>query len=176
MNLSRLPLGRRSPDIVNAVIELPKGSRNKYEYDVSLGVMRLDRVLSSSMHYPAAYGFLPSTLWEDGDTLDALILISQPLDPGIMLEVRPIGLLLMRDEKGSDYKIISVAMHDRTYADIADIKDLPKHILVEIEDFFTSYKNLERKRVSSFGWRGTRFARAAIRKAHRAFLDSRTQE
>jgi inorganic pyrophosphatase len=140
LNLKYLPIGDDTPRIVNAIVEIPKGSRNKYEYNVDLGVFQLDRVLFSSMHYPEAYGFIPSTLYEDGDPVDVLIVIDQPLQTGIMLEVRPIGILKMQDEKGSDDKIISVAKHDPTYSSIKEIKALPRHTLVEIEHFFTSSK------------------------------------
>ena len=109
MNLKYLPLGDGSPDIVNAVVEIPKGSRNKYEYNMDLGVFQLDRVLYSSMHYPEAYGFIPSTLYDDGDPMDVLIVIDQPLQTGIMIEVKPVGILKMQDEKGTDDKVISVA-------------------------------------------------------------------
>lgn len=169
MNLKYLPIGENAPRIVNAIVEIPKGSRNKYEYNVDLGVFQLDRVLYSSMHYPEAYGFIPSTLYEDGDPVDVLIVIDQPLQTGIMLEVRPIGILKMQDEKGTDDKIISVAKHDPTYGNVKRVKDLPRHTLVEIEHFFTSYKELEGKHVKSFGWHGVAEARRAIEKAVVAF-------
>ena len=169
MNLKYLPIGENAPRIVNAIVEIPKGSRNKYEYNVDLGVFQLDRVLYSSMHYPEAYGFIPSTLYEDGDPVDVLIVIDQPLQTGIMLEVRPIGILKMQDEKGSDDKIISVAKHDPTYAAIKEVKSLPRHTLVEIEHFFTSYKELEGKHVRSFGWHGSAEARRAIERAVKTF-------
>ncbi len=169
MNLKYVPTGEHSPAIVNAVVEIPKGSRNKYEYNLELGVFQLDRVLYSSMHYPAAYGFIPSTLYEDGDPVDVLIFIDQPLHTGVLVEVRPVGILRMRDEKGSDDKIISVAINDPTYSPISDIRQLPKHLLVEIEHFFTSYKELEGKATVSFGWSGANQARKAIEKSQRTF-------
>ncbi|HTY37917.1 MAG TPA: inorganic diphosphatase [Bacteroidota bacterium] len=169
MNLKYLPIGDESPRIINAVVELPKGSRNKYEYNMELGVFQLDRVLYSSMHYPEAYGFIPSTLYDDGDPMDVLIVIDQPLQTGIMIEVRPIGILKMQDEKGTDDKIISVAKGDPTYSTIRSVKDLPRHTLIEIEHFFTSYKELEGKHVKSFGWHGVTEARRAVMRASRAF-------
>lgn len=169
MNLKYLPLGDHAPGVVNAVVEIPKGSRNKYEYNMELGVFQLDRVLYSSMHYPEAYGFIPSTLYEDGDPVDVLIVIDQPLQTGIMLEVRPIGILKMQDEKGTDDKIIAVAKHDPTYATIREVKNLPRHTLIEIEHFFTSYKELEGKHVRSFGWHGVAEAKRAIKQAAKAF-------
>jgi inorganic pyrophosphatase len=169
VNLKYLPIGDDAPTVVNAIVEIPKGSRNKYEYNIELGVFQLDRVLYSSMHYPEAYGFIPSTLYDDGDPVDVLIVIDQPLQTGIMIEVRPIGILKMSDEKGSDDKIISVAKHDPTYSTIREVKELPKHTLIEIEHFFTSYKELEGKHVKSFGWHGVREARRAIQRATKAF-------
>ncbi|MDE3056910.1 MAG: inorganic diphosphatase [Bacteroidota bacterium] len=161
-NFKDLPLGSKEPEIINAIVEIPKGSRNKYEYDVHLGIFKLDRVLYSSMHYPEAYGFVPSTLWDDGDPLDILIFIDEPLDTGILLEVRPIGILRMRDEKGPDDKLLSVAVNDPTYGTIGDVHEVPKHLLVEIEHFFTSYKKLEEKHVESFGWEGKTAAIQAV--------------
>jgi len=169
MNLKYIPAGGKAPDIVNAIVEIPRGNRNKYEYNIEYGVFQLDRVLYSSMHYPAAYGFIPSTLYEDGDPVDLLIFIDQPLHTGILLEVRPVGILRMRDEKGSDDKIISVALYDPTYSPITDIKQLPRHLLIEIEHFFTSYKELEGKATVSFGWSGANTAKRAVQKAMNLF-------
>jgi inorganic pyrophosphatase len=152
MNFKDLPIGEQYPNIINAVVEIPKGAKNKYEYDVKLGVFRLDRVLYSSMHYPEAYGFVPSTLWDDGDPLDILIFIDQPLFTGVVVEVKPIGILRMEDEKGPDDKLLSIAVNDPTYRNITDVNEVPEHLLVEIEHFFTSYKLLENKHVRSFGW------------------------
>ncbi len=168
-SFKNLPVGKRAPDVVNAIVEIPKGSRNKYEFDLDLGVFRLDRVLYSSMHYPAAYGFVPSTLYEDGDPVDVLIIIDQPLSTGVLVEVRPIGVLRMYDEHGSDDKILSVAVHDPTYKTVTEVNHLPSHLLVEIEHFFTSYKNLEGKMVKSFGWDSAQAARKAITDAAKKF-------
>jgi inorganic pyrophosphatase len=169
MNLKYIPTGDKAPEIVNAIVEIPKGSRNKYEYNIEFNVFQLDRVLYSSMHYPEAYGFIPRTLYEDGDPVDVLIFIDQPLHVGVLVEVRPIGILRMRDEKGSDDKIISVAINDPTYSPIRDIRQLPKHLLIEVEHFFMSYKQLEGKAVMSFGWSGPNAARRAIVKAQKQF-------
>ena len=169
ISLKNLPVGKKFPDIVNAIVEIPKGSRNKYESDIKLDIFKLDRVLYSSMHYPAAYGFIPSTLYEDGDPVDVLIIIDQPLSTGILLEVKPIGILRMYDEHGSDDKVLSVAVHDPTYKTVTNIRDLPNHLLVEIEHFFTSYKNLEGKSVKSFGWDSAQAAKKAIIEAVKRF-------
>jgi len=147
-----LPIGDRAPEIVNAVVEIPSGSSNKYEYDVGLGVFRLDRVLYSPVHYPTDYGFIPSTLAEDGDPLDILILISRPTFPGCLLEARPIGMLDMVDDKGTDEKILAVAQHDPRYQRIEDLASVEPHILKEIEHFFNVYKSLEGRLSLTFGW------------------------
>jgi inorganic pyrophosphatase len=173
MNLKDLPIGDNMPNIINAIVEIPKGGRNKYEYDVELGVFRLNRVLYSSMHYPEAYGFVPNTLWDDGDPLDILIFIDEPLDTGILVDVKPIGILRMHDEKGPDDKLLSVAIYDPTYRSINDVSEVPQHLLVEIEHFFTSYKNLEGKHVESFGWEHAEAALAAVRIAHKKYLDAK---
>jgi inorganic pyrophosphatase len=169
MNLKDLPIGKGFPKTINAVVEIPKGGRNKYEYDIELGVFKLDRVLYSSMHYPEAYGFVPSTLWDDGDPLDILIFIDQPLFTGVLVEVKPIGILRMKDEKGPDDKLLSVAVNDPTYRNISDVKEVPDHLLVEIEHFFTSYKLLENKHVESFGWDNAEVAIEAVRYGHKHY-------
>jgi inorganic pyrophosphatase len=163
MNLKDLPIGDDFPGVVNAIVEIPKGSRNKYEYDVTLEVFKLDRVLYSSMVYPEAYGFVPHTLWDDGDPLDIFIFIDQPLSTGVLVEARPIGILRMKDEKGPDDKILSVAIGDPTYGRYKDITDVPQHLLVEIEHFFINYKKLEGKHVESFGWDNEAVALEAVR-------------
>lgn len=172
MNYKDLPIGNEFPRIINAVVEIPKGSRNKYEYDIQLGVFKLDRVLYSSMHYPEAYGFVPGTLWDDGDPLDILIFIDQPLFTGVLVEVKPIGILRMKDEKGPDDKLLSVAVNDPTYRHINDMKDIPRHLLVEIEHFFTSYKLLENKHVQSFGWDSVIVALEAVRYGREQYLQA----
>lgn len=155
MNLKDFPIGEHFPEVVNAIIEIPEGSRNKYEYDPELNIFKLDRVLYSAVHYPTAYGFIPGTYYDDGDPLDILVLTSQPLSIGILVEARPLGVLRMRDDKGPDDKIISVAIRDEHYKDVLRVEQLPHHLLVEIEHFFSTYKHLEGKEVQSFGWEPT---------------------
>ncbi|MBL7961354.1 inorganic diphosphatase [bacterium] len=170
MNLKDFPIGARFPKVVNAIIEIPEGSRNKYEYDADLEIFKLDRVLYSAVHYPTAYGFIPGTHYDDGDPVDILVLTSQPLAIGILVEVRPLGVLRMRDDKGPDDKIISVAIGDEHYKDVSRVEQLPHHLLVEIEHFFSTYKHLEGKEVKSFGWEPTAFADAAIRLGRKKYL------
>ncbi|MGH9467544.1 MAG: inorganic diphosphatase [Terriglobales bacterium] len=172
MNLKDLPIGDAAPESVNAIVEIPKGTRAKYEYDVTLGVFRLDRVLYASMFYPSAYGFIPSTLAPDGDPLDVLVLISEPLDVGVMLEVWPIGLLKMRDEKGSDDKVLAVAMHDRSYRETRELEHVAEDELRIIEHFFRTYKTLEHKDVVSQGWQARSHAHELILSARERYYKS----
>ena len=174
MNLKDLPLGAAAPERVNAIIEIPKGTRTKYEYDVNLGVFRLDRVLYASMFYPTAYGFLPGTLAEDGDPMDVLVLISEPLDIGVMVDVWPIAVLKMRDEKGEDDKILAAAIHDRSYREIRELEDVAEDELRLIDHFFRTYKTLERKDVVSQGWVPRSHAHQIIREAQQRYRDAST--
>ncbi len=133
-------------------IEIPRGSRNKYEFDPSTGRFRLDRVLFSSVHYPAEYGFVPDTCAPDGDPLDALVLSNEPTFPGCIVPARPVGVLDMRDEKGLDQKILAVPSGDPRFDDIHDVGDLQPHWLAEIENFFAIYKTLEGTTTEVKGW------------------------
>ncbi len=152
LDYKTLPIGRSCPRVVNAVIEIPSGSSNKYEYDIDLGVFRLDRVLYEAVHYPHDYGFIPSTLADDGDPLDVVVMISRPTFPGCLLEARPIGMLGMVDDKGVDEKVLAVAAHDPRYDRMKDVGDVEPHVLQEIEHFFNVYKNLEGLTSVTFGW------------------------
>jgi inorganic pyrophosphatase len=143
---------------VDAIVEIPRGSRNKYEYDPATGAIRLDRVLFSSMHYPGDYGFIPGTACGDGDPLDVLILVEEPTFPGCRIRIRPIGVLLMQDGRDADEKILGVPVADPRFAEVADLNDLPQHWLAEVENFFETYKALEGQTTSAAGWRGARDA------------------
>ncbi|MGH7611520.1 MAG: inorganic diphosphatase [Candidatus Dormibacteria bacterium] len=157
-----------SDQLVEVVVEIPKGSRNKYEMDHKLHQLRLDRVLHSSVHYPADYGFLPQTLAEDGDPLDALVLVEEGTFPGCVVGARPIGLLHMRDEHGLDVKLLCVAAGDPRFDPIHELEDLAPHWLREIEVFFETYKQLEDdKEVTVGGWEGRQAAFAAIAECRR---------
>lgn len=168
-NLKELPIGDNAPEEVNVVIEIPKGTHTKIEYDPKLEVFKLDRVLYSAVHYPTAYGFIPHTLWEDGDPLDVLVLNEEPLQTGLLLRARPVGVLVMTDEKGSDSKILAVPSLDPRYKDVFEITDVPKHFLREAEHFFETYKELEGKYVKTFGWENSLAAKDAIMKSAKAF-------
>ena len=130
-------------ELLDVVIEIPRGSRNKYEYDHERHVIRLDRRLFSATVYPTDYGFVPTTLAEDGDPLDVLVLLEDPTFPGCWVEVRPVGVFWMEDEKGLDAKILCVPEHDPVYEDITSIDELAPHLLDEIHHFFDVYKMLE---------------------------------
>lgn len=138
--------------VVSVVIEIPKGSRNKYEYDHARGAFRLDRMLFSAVHYPSDYGFIEDTLAEDGDALDALVLLWEPTFPGCLIEARPIGVFFMQDEKGPDHKILCVPVADPHWSALTDLHDAPPHLLKEISHFFAIYKELEKKKTGVAGW------------------------
>ena len=134
-------------DAFPVIIEIPKGSKNKYELDKETGLLRLDRVLYSAVHYPADYGFIPRTYCDDGDPLDALVLGQEPVYPLTIVESRAIGVMRMRDEKGVDDKIVAVSVHDPAFADYTDKDQLPAHVLRQLRRFFEDYKILEHKQV-----------------------------
>ncbi|RXR22246.1 inorganic diphosphatase [Flavobacterium stagni] len=136
----------------DVLIEIPKGSRNKYEYDFELKKIRYDRMLFSSMMYPADYGFIPETLALDGDPLDVLVLVTEPTFPMCVMEVKPIGVFHMADDKGPDEKIICVPVSDPIWNKLNDLQDVNPHLLKEIEHFFEVYKDLENKKVDVHGW------------------------
>jgi inorganic pyrophosphatase len=146
----------------DVLIEIPRGSRNKYEYDFDLKRMRFDRMLFSSMMYPADYGFIPETLALDGDPLDVLVLINEPTFPGCVIEVKPIGVFHMADDKGPDEKIICVPVSDPIWNNLNDLSDMNPHLVKEIEHFFQVYKDLENKKVDVEGWGDVNEARAII--------------
>lgn len=136
-------IGGRAEGWVEATIEIPRGSRNKYEYDHERGVFKLDRVLYSSVHYPTDYGFFAGTLSGDGDPLDVLVIIEEPTFPGCHLRVRPVGTLIMMDEKGPDEKILAVPVDDPRFTEITRLADLQEHRKLEIATFFRTYKELQ---------------------------------
>jgi inorganic pyrophosphatase len=153
------------PDAVLARVEVPRGSRNKYEVDPVHGGIRLDRVLYSPLHYPMDYGILLDTLAEDGDPLDVLIFVYEPTFPGCLVDARPIGVLDMRDEKGRDQKILAVPVGDPRFDGVNELDQVPAHFLKEIEHFFTTYKTLEEKEVEIYGWSDAGAAWRLVREA-----------
>jgi len=147
------------------VIEIPKGSRNKYELDKESGLLRLDRALYSAVYYPADYGFIPRTYCDDGDPLDVLVLAQEPVYPLTLVEARAIGVMRMRDEKGVDDKIVAVSVYDPAYADYSDKDQLPAHVLRQLRRFFEDYKALEHKQVVVEDMQGPAEALVVIREA-----------
>jgi len=162
--------GPECPDIVREIVEVPKNSSNKYEYDGSLGVFRLDRALYSPLHYPGDYGFIPGTLAEDDDPLDVLTLVDQPSYPGVMILVRPVGVLEMVDENDPDQKILAVPFRNPRFEHIKTIDEVSPHSLREIEHFFTIYKELEGKHTEMHGWRGVKEAHDTITASRERYL------
>jgi inorganic pyrophosphatase len=146
----------------DVLIEIPKGSRNKYEYDFELKKIRYDRMLFSSMMYPADYGFIPETLALDGDPLDVLVLVTEPTFPGCVMEVKAIGVFHMADDKGPDEKVVCVPISDPIWNKLNDLSDINSHLLKEIEHFFQVYKDLEHKKVDVEGWGDVNEALAII--------------
>ena len=157
----------RDPDQLLCFVEIPKGSRNKYEYDEDLGAIMLDRFLFSSMVYPTDYGFIPETLGEDGDALDAMVCVSEPTFPGCVIPVKPIALFKMRDEKGEDDKIVCVPLKDPGWNHAETLEDIPEALQREITHFFSIYKELEGKHVEVEGWRSREEAVGVIDDARR---------
>ncbi len=148
---------------LQVVVEIPQGSRNKYEMDHERGMIRLDRTLFTSTQYPADYGYIEGTLGRDGDPLDALVLVGQPTFPGCRIDVRAIGMFVMRDEKGPDEKVLCVPGHDPRYQHVQDIADVPEYDRLEITHFFEVYKDLEPgKSVEGSHWEGRDEAYAEI--------------
>ena len=157
-------------DALICMIEIPMGSRNKYEYDRELGAIRFDRFVSASVVYPTDYGFIPETLGLDGDELDVLVCVSEPTFPGCLVLVRPLGLFRMRDENGPDDKVVSVPVNDPRWNVHEDIDDLPLQVRNEIFHFFTVYKDLDPDRHSEpSGWSGRDTAFEEIGEASRRF-------
>jgi len=155
--------GASPPDQLNAIVEIPRGSRNKYELDKQTGLFKFDRLLYSAVHYPGDYGFIPRTLADDGDPLDVLVMTTEPTFSGCLVPVRPLGVFEMRDEKGLDEKILAVPLEDPLYAEYAGLDDVASHFLREVEHFFEIYKELEGVRTSVLGWKELARSREVIR-------------
>lgn len=164
-----LPIGDSAPEIVTAVVEIPQDSVNKYEYDRNLNVFVLDRVLHSPVHFPGDYGFITQTIAQDGEPLDILILGDSPVFAGCMYSARPIGLIEMLDQGTCDEKIVAYATGNPRFADIQDYTEVQPHLLLEIEHFFSVYKDLEGKRTKVLGWKNREAAHAVISSSHQRF-------
>jgi inorganic pyrophosphatase len=147
-----VPPGTNIPEVVNAIIEIPKGHRNKYEVDKATGLIRLDRHLFSSSHYPGDYGFIPQTLAEDGDPLDILVMVNEPTFSGCLIEARVVGLFRMTDNGKNDFKVLAVPDRDPLFGEFHNLKNVPSHFLKEVEHFFGTYKQLEGVPITVGGW------------------------
>ncbi len=163
--------GKNIPDIINVIIECPKGTKNKYEIDKETGLIKLDRAMKSSQDYPFDYGFVPRSLWDDGDALDVVLLTTYPLAPGILVEARPVGIMTMIDCGDSDDKIIAVPKNDPRFDETLNLSDVNKHTLKEIQHFFETYKSIEGKKVIVKGFRNKQGALVAIKKGLKMYND-----
>lgn len=143
-----------SVDAINTIIEIQKGSKNKYEIDKETGLIALDRVMHTSQDYPFDYGFVPQTLWHDGDAVDVVVLSTYPFAPGILVKVRPVALMDMTDSGEEDAKIIAVPVDDPRWNEVKDLADVNPHTLKEIEHFFLTYKKIQKKDVEVGGFKG----------------------
>lgn len=160
-----LASGPQAPDTVYVVVEVPKGSRNKYEYSKTAGVIKLDRVLYSPLHYPGDYGFIPRSYFDDGDPMDILVMMNAPTFPGCVIEARPLGMFKMIDRGEPDYKVLAVPATDPNFDDYRKLEDLPRHFPKEVEHFFMVYKQLQGVEVKNEGWVGLEATHEAILKS-----------
>lgn len=164
MNLLHdIPAG--SADVMNVIIEIPKFSKNKYEIDKETGIIALDRVMHTAQDYPFDYGFVPQTLFDDGDALDVVLLTTHPLAPGILVKARPVAIMEMIDGGERDDKVVAVPVDDPRFDDVKDLADLNKHFVKEMTHFFETYKKVQNKTVEVGAWHGAAEARAAFTKS-----------
>ncbi len=156
---------------MNVIVEIPKFSKNKYEIDKETGLIALDRVMHSAQDYPFDYGFVPKTLWDDGDALDVLLLTTYPLLPGIMVPARPVGVMNMTDDGEDDAKVIAVPKKDPRWDEVKDLKDINPHTLKEIEHFFSTYKKVQNKTVETRGFEDATAAKAAFERSRTLYSE-----
>ena len=168
MDLSLIP-AQPKPGIINVLIEIPAGSKNKYEFDKDLNAFALDRVLYASVQYPYDYGFIPNTLADDGDPLDGMVIMDQPTFPGCVIAARPIGMLKMIDGGDRDEKILCVPDKDPRYTNVTSLDDIASHRLDEIAEFFRTYKNLEKKVTEITGWENVEAVKPLIEECIKAY-------
>lgn len=164
-------LGENAPNEINVIVEIPKGSKNKYEIDKETGLIALDRALHTAQDYPFDYGFVPQTLWDDEDALDVVLLTTSPLFPGILVNARPIAIMHMTDSGEGDDKVIAVPVSDPRWTEVKDLNDINKHTLKEMEHFFTTYKKIQEKVVEVSGFEGVNAAHQAVLKSIRLYKE-----
>jgi inorganic pyrophosphatase len=160
-------------DEMNVIVEIPRGSQNKYEIDKETGIIALDRVLHTAQAYPFDYGFVPQTLWDDGDALDVVLLTTNPLLPGVLVHARPVAILPMIDGGEADEKVIAVPVGDPRFAQIKDLSDINPHTLKEIAHFFETYKKLQNKEVTLGEYKGKAEAQAAFARGCQMYADKK---
>ena len=178
-NFDKIPTGAKAPEVINVLIEIPKGSQNKYELDKEFGVIRLDRAFYSAVHSPLDYGFIPQTLSEDGDPLDVLVMGNEAVFPGCLVEARPIGLLKMIDSGEPDSKVLSVQERNPRFSAIKTLEDIEKyspHLLQEIGHYFETYKHLQGKKVEVIGWENGDAARKEILASQKRYKEKNKTE
>jgi inorganic pyrophosphatase len=168
-----ITIGKNIPEEFNCIIEISKGSHNKYEIDKETGLIKLDRANYGPAAYPFDYGFIPQTLWEDGDALDVVLLATYPINPGILVNVRPVAVMEMTDTDESDYKIIAVPVDDRRWEEVKDLEDLNKHSLREFSHFFETTKQLKGKPaiITVHGYKGKKEAMETIKKSQKIYAE-----
>ena len=172
MNLLHdIPAG--SADEMNVIIEIPRGTKNKYEIDKETGLIKLDRVGHTAQAYPFDYGFVPQTLWDDGDALDVVLLTSEPLFPGLLVQARPVAIMPMVDGGEADEKVIAVPVGDPRFGTIHDLADVNPHTLKEIAHFFATYKQIQKKDVQVGDYQGSTAAKEAFERAVKLYSDSK---
>ena len=168
MNLLHdIPAG--SADEMNVIIEIPKFSKNKYEIDKETGMIALDRVMHTAQDYPFDYGFVPQTLFDDGDALDVVLLTTYPLAPGILVKARPVAIMEMVDGGERDDKVVAVPVDDPRFEDVKDLADINKHFIKEMSHFFETYKKVQKKEVEVGEWHGATEAKAAFEKSRAVY-------
>jgi inorganic pyrophosphatase len=160
-------------DVMNVIVEIPKFSKNKYEIDKETGIIALDRVMHSAQDYPFDYGFVPQTLFDDGDALDVVLVTTYPLAPGILVRARPVAIMEMVDGGDRDDKVIAVPVDDPRMNDIQDLEDLGTHFPKEMSHFFETYKKIQNKEVSIGAWHGAAAAKEAFTKSCELYTQSR---
>ena len=162
-----------SKDKINVIIEINKGSKNKYEIDKETGLIALDRVAHTAQDFPFDYGFIPQTLWDDGDAVDVVLLTTHPLIPGILVRARPVAIMSMIDSGDADDKIIAVPVDDPRWNHTNDLKDINPHTLKEIEHFYSTYKKIQNKEVKVEGFKGKKEAEDAFERGSKMYKDSK---
>lgn len=169
MNIAKLPIGDKAPEVINVVIEIPAGSKNKYEYDEALDCIKLDRVGYAAMAHPYDYGFIPETRCEDGDHLDAFVILDHSVFPGCVVAARPVGMMEMIDDGERDEKLICVPAKDPRYDHITELSQLSPHLPKEVQHFFEHYKDLQGKTCEIKGWGDAAAAKAMVRTSQAAY-------